>query len=114
MHSDKNFPVVIYNNAKEDKIRIFKENQNKKVIYRWVNKINHKTYIGSSINFAVRLYKYYSLKHLSKSKTPIHNALLKYGFENFKLEILEYCEKGDPVEREQYYFELLKPHYNIL
>jgi hypothetical protein len=34
MSSDKNFPVIIYNNAKEDKIRIFKENQNKKVVYR--------------------------------------------------------------------------------
>ena len=37
------------------------------------------------MNFSVRLYKYYGLKHLSKSKTPIHNALLKYGFENFAL-----------------------------
>lgn len=115
MNSDKNFPVVIYNDAKKDKIRIFKENKNKKVVYRWVNKNNDKTYIGSSINFAVRLYKYYSLKHLSQSKTPIHNALLKYGFESFSLEILEYCEEGvNPVLREQYYFELLKPHYNIL
>lgn len=69
------------------------------------------------------MYKYYSLKHLSKSRTPIHNALLKYGFNNFSLEILEYCEQGvNPVlfffykkkSREQYFFELLKPHYNIL
>ena len=109
MHSDKKFPEVIYNNSKEDKTRIFKENKNKRVVYRWVNKINNKAYIGSSINFSVRLYKYYSLKHLSKSKTPIHNALLKYGFENFALEILEYCEEGvNPVLREQYYFELVR------
>lgn len=115
MNLDKKFPVVIYNDAKKDKVRIFKENQNKRVVYRWVNKNNNKTYIGSSINFAVRLYKYYSHKHLFQSKTPIHNALLKYGFENFSLEILEYCEEGvNPVLREQYYFELLKPHYNIL
>ncbi len=115
MNLDQKFPVVIYNDAKKDKVRIFKENQNKRVVYRWVNKNNNKTYIGSSINFAVRLYKYYSHKHLFQSKTPIHNALLKYGFENFSLEILEYCEEGvNPVLREQYYFELLKPQYNIL
>lgn len=62
-----------------------------------------------------RLYKYFSIKHLAKYKTPIHNALLKYGFKNFSLEILEYCEKGvDLVKREQYYFDLLKPEYNLL
>ena len=63
----------------------------------------------------VRLYKYYSLKQLNLRKTTIHNALLKYGYGNFSLEILEYCTKGvNPVIREQYYLELLKPEYNIL
>jgi group I intron endonuclease len=48
-------------------------------------------------------------------KTPIHNALLKYGFNNFSLEILEYSENGvDLITREQYFFDLLKPEYNIL
>jgi len=48
-------------------------------------------------------------------KTPIHNALLKYGFKNFSLEILEYSENGvDLITREQYFFDLLKPEYNIL
>jgi group I intron endonuclease len=49
-----------------------------------------------------------------KHNTPIHNALLKYGYSNFSLEILEYCEGIDPVLREQCYFDLLKPEYNIL
>ena len=63
----------------------------------------------------VRLYKYYSLKQLNLRKTTIHNALLKYGYGNFSLEILEYCTKGvNPIIREQYYLELLKPEYNIL
>jgi group I intron endonuclease len=52
---------------------------------------------------------------LTQYKIPIHNALLKYGFDNFALEILEYSKKStNPVTREQYYFELLKPEYNIL
>ena len=78
------------------------------------NNVNQKTYIGSSSNFSVRLYKYYSVKHLMKYNTAIHNALLKYGHSNFTLDILEYCEDVDPVIREQYYLDLLKPKYNIL
>ena len=43
----------------------------------------------------------------------IHKALLKYGYSGFKLEILEYCDKDDLLNREQYYLDLLKPEYNI-
>jgi hypothetical protein len=40
-------------------------------------------------------------------------ALLKYGYSNFKLEILEYCLPEDVINREQYYLDLLQPEYNI-
>jgi len=43
----------------------------------------------------------------------ICRALLKYGYSNFSLAILEYCKIGDIFEREEYYFKLLKPEYNI-
>ncbi len=45
---------------------------------------------------------------------PICSALLKYGYSSFSLEILEYCDKNDLIEKEDYYFQLLKPEYNIL
>lgn len=41
-------------------------------------------------------------------------ALLLYGYSNFSLEILEYCEPSDVISREQYYMDLLKPEYNTL
>lgn len=44
----------------------------------------------------------------------IYSAIIKYGYANFKLEILEYCEKDNVLAREQYYIDLLKPEYNIL
>jgi group I intron endonuclease len=44
----------------------------------------------------------------------IYKALLKYGYSNFSLEILEYCKKSEVIRREQYYLELLKPEYNVL
>lgn len=46
--------------------------------------------------------------------TAIHNALLKYGSWNFTLDIVEYCEGVDQLLREQFYFDKLKPEYNIL
>jgi len=44
----------------------------------------------------------------------ISRALIKYGYANFSLTILEYCDKSNLVIREQYYFDELKPQYNIL
>lgn len=38
---------------------------------------------------------------------------MKHGYNNFRLEILEYCEPSKVVEREQYYLDKLKPTYNI-
>src|SRR5690242_831964 len=107
-------PVTVYN-CGLDKARLLKENRDRAAVYRLVNKCNNKTYIGSTINCTNRFYKYFNLKHLAERRTPIHLALLKYGFENFTLEILEYCEEGvNPITREQYYFSKLKPEYSIL
>jgi group I intron endonuclease len=43
---------------------------------------------------------------LSKSRSLIYQALLKYGYDNFTLEILEYCEHSLLESREQYYINL--------
>jgi NUMOD1 domain len=44
----------------------------------------------------------------------IYRALLKYGYSNFKLEIIENCKPSDLIKREQYYLDSLKPEYNVL
>lgn len=46
----------------------------------------------------------------------IYKAIAKYGYSNFKLEILEYSTSvpHECVKREQYYIDQLKPEYNIL
>lgn len=107
-------PVVIYANADQDKLNILADNRKKIGIYRWINKVNGNIYIASSINLSVRMYTYYSLRCLAKSNRPIDKALLKYGLSNFTLEILEYCDKHNVLEREQYYMDLVKPQYNIV
>ena len=85
-------------------------------MYRWTNKINGKTYIGSSTNLGRRFRCYFNNKHISNAKTNIliYKALVLYGYPNFKLEILEYCAKDEVLIREQYYLDTNKPEYNIL
>lgn len=92
------------------------DNRGKSGIYRWINNINGKCYVGSSIDLVSRLYCYYSLKFLYENKDTslICKALLKYGHSSFTLEILEYCEPAMCLKREQYYIDLLNPEYNIL
>lgn len=44
----------------------------------------------------------------------INKALLKYGYSEFKLEILEYCSPKELAIREQYFMDHLYPEYNVL
>lgn len=108
-------PEVIYANPETDKSIIYEENRNKSGVFRLVNKINGKSYIGSSMSLSNTFSIYYSLGSLKKVKGSIiiYRALLKYGYSNFSLDILEYCEKDVLIEREQYYIDLIKPEYNI-
>jgi group I intron endonuclease len=45
---------------------------------------------------------------------PCSNAGGEHGYSSFSLIILEFCEILDLLERENHYFKLLKPEYNIL
>jgi hypothetical protein len=109
-------PEISYSNADTLKEAILNENKSKSGIYRFTNTINGKSYIGSSVNLRKRFNHYYSGSSLLRTKTTsaISNALLKYGYSNFTLEILEYCDPSDTIKREQHYLDLLKPEYNIL
>jgi len=72
--------------------------------------------VGSSVNLTRRFNHYYSASYLLRTKriSIISNALLKYGYSNFKLEIIEYCDCNDLLAREQFYLDILFPEYNIL
>jgi len=111
-------PVRSYLNADLQKSDICKDNNNKTGIYKWTHIISGKSYIGSAINLSNRLKNYYNIAYLereiTKNNSMIYKALLKYGYSNFKLDILEYCNPNIIIEREQHYFDILKPEYNIL
>jgi group I intron endonuclease len=61
-------------------------------IYKFTNKINSKSYIGQTNNIEKRKRGHKSDSYNAKShsyKLPFHNAIRKYGWENFKFEIIE-------------------------
>lgn len=82
--------------------------------------MDKKSYVGSSVNIERRMRGYFSISFLETqikvSKSYIYRSLLKYGYSNFSLEILEYCDPDKKVliNREQYYIDLLEPDYNLL
>ena len=65
------------------KEEIYKENKNKSGIYCWKNLINNKIYVGSAINLIKIFTVLHSTKCLMYTSNKSHNALLKYGYENY-------------------------------
>jgi len=93
----------------------FKDNKGKSGIYMLTNKLTNDIYIGQSIDISKRFIKYFSLSYIkSKDSFIISRVLIKYGYSNFSVTILEYCDKYDLTVREQYYIDKLNPQYNIL
>lgn len=92
-------------------------------IYKIVNIINGKFYIGSTRRLTARRAEHkYRRRHYIENSI-IRNAILKYGEENFVFEVIEELFFGNfaTVEyidellssREQYYVDILHPAYNI-
>ena len=66
-------------------------------IYKFLNPITNKVYIGQSIDIISR-YQAHKSNHLNPNyinyNTYFYKALRKYGFENFNFEIIEECESS--------------------
>lgn len=79
-------------------------------IYQIVNTINNKIYIGSSHDLNERRINHFSmLRNNSHHSITLQRAINKHGIDNFKFEILEYCESNNLIIREEYYLvKLLK------
>jgi group I intron endonuclease len=110
-------PSVVYSDLTLETKTIFKDNKGKSGVYRLTNLITGAIYIGSAIDLTRRFREYFSVKHLKKetlkNNSIIYRALLKNGYSNFRLEIIEYCDKNFTIVKEQYYIDLLNPEYNL-
>ena len=110
-------PLIAYDNFKENRVNILKEQKDKSGIYCLINKNNGHSYVGSSINLASRMRNYLNtafLKSKQNINMPIVKALLKYNPSNFKLLILEHVDLKTLTLRETYYITYVLPYYNVL
>ena len=112
---DKNKNMIVYIDMESSKKNILQENKGKPGIYMITNKKTKDFYIGQSKNLYNRFLNYFNPAYLKRSPNSIiGRAIIKYGYSNFSLTILEYCDKANLTTREQYYLDTLKPVYNIL
>ena len=75
------------------------------LIYKIVNKINGKVYIGQTIRSIEDRWS----DHCKNSSrcTAIKNAIVKYGIDNFKISTISYCNSLDEMNhREERYISL--------
>ena len=110
-------PINIYNNFKQDRDLLLKQEKDKSGVYCLINNINKHVYIGSSIHLANRMKNYLNtsfLKNKQYSNMPIIKALLKYDKHNFSLWILEYLDIKYLTQRETFYITSILPYYNVL
>lgn len=83
-------------------------------IYKILNTVNGKIYIGSSVNLRKRLYEHRRLLRLSKHENyHLQNAFTKYGEQNFKFEIIKVLKEIPKDIRilrdlETYYIQFFK------
>lgn len=106
-------------------------------IYMITNKVNKKFYIGMSRNLYMRFYNYLNINRLKlDGSSRINKALVKYGFQNFSITILELPKISGPKDmylnndsaiynlgplsktnflrdRENFFIKVFKPPYNI-
>jgi len=84
------------------------------VIYKIVNTINGKFYIGSTVNFENRKYLHTHKLRQNKHHSPVlQNSWNKYGKGAFEFEIIERVKRKDRlIEREQFWMDKLLPTFN--
>lgn len=81
------------------------------VIYKITNKINHKLYIGQTINFKERLLDHEEIGFNPNSEAyeyPLYRAIRKYGLKNFSIEIIATGSSFEELDKlEIYYIKVL-------
>lgn len=85
-------------------------------VYKITNLITGEFYIGSSYDVKNRYSTHMGrdAKRYSRNGHRFYTDIIKYGKENFRLDLLEKCERDEKIEREQYWYDLLQPTYNIV
>lgn len=71
-------------------------------IYKIENIINGKCYIGQSENLPIRIKTHINnIKKIKENNKELNIDAEKYGVENFKIEVIEYCDISKLDEKEK-------------
>ena len=75
------------------------------IIYKAINKINSKCYIGKSIKTLAqrKAAHVYESKH-KRNDFVFHKAIKKYGIENFEWEVVKKCKSVEEMDTFEEYF----------
>lgn len=83
-------------------------------VYMLKNNFTKKFYIGKSVNLKKRFNNYLIPNRLHQNPSIINRALLKFGYNNFSLTILEFCDdKSSLLQKEKFYISVFNPQLNI-
>lgn len=80
-------------------------------IYKIVNDVNDKVYIGQTTYTLERRWQ----QHISKSKTNnslLYREMRRIGLSHFKMELVEKCDDSALDKKEIYYIDKFKSYYN--
>ena len=79
-------------------------------IYKITNVNNNKAYIGKSVNVKKRLQEHFksAVGIQSIADQAFHHEILKNGIWNWRIEILNYCDKEQLSEQEKYYIDFFQ------
>jgi len=82
-------------------------------VYKITNKVNGKIYIGITNQGAntTRWYKHCSDANVG-STFPLHNAIRKYGKENFQIEVIEIVDDVEVLKEREIYWIKYYDSYN--
>ena len=75
-------------------------------VYGWIHRASGMCYVVSSANIGRRI-KRHLLDTKNGSDTAHHRAIREFGWESFDVELLEECDIGQLLQREEFYISLL-------
>ena len=79
-------------------------------IYKIINDINDKVYVGKTMNTIEKRFKEHCADSTRRDEEnrPLYRAMNKYGIEHFSIHLIEECADEDASVREQYWIGFYK------
>lgn len=82
-------------------------------IYEIICITNRRKYIGSAVDLGKRWSEHVrQLKENKHHSRHLQRTWNKYGQDDFVFRVIEYCDKGSLIDREQHYIDTEKPVFN--